>query len=318
MSSTSRPNGFALIGALWLLVMISAVGLELGLEARDRRLQVLSRVEEARAREAARAGIEHARARLQTLLDQEPGASFLSDYRLDPWANADSLLAEPVDLGSLSYEVRLSDPGSRLHLNRATEEELRRLLEALRVDAGRADRIAQSVMDWRDPDDLHRGRGAEADDYARMASPVRPRNGPFRSLSELRHVKDVTPDVVERVLPYLILVGEGRVNLYAADRPVLFALPGMTEEAVGALMRLRRQRRWLSSVADLVTELSPRSQESLQARLPDLMARTTLETRELEIVSTGRPDNGRPGVTIQGLFVRGGDHVFLVWTRVER
>lgn len=318
MSPARSPNGFALIGALWLLVVISAVGLGMGLEARDRRLQVLSRVEEDRAREAARAGIEHARARLQALLDADPVAGFLPNSPLDPWAEADSILEEPIEALGGNYQVRLTNPGARLHLNHATEEELRRLLEALRVDAGRADRIAQSVRDWRDPDDFHRARGAEAEDYARRGSPIRPRNGPFRDLSELRHVKDVTPEVLERVLPYLTLVGEGRVNVYAAERPVLLALPGMTEEAVGVLMRLKRQSRRISSVADLATELSPHSQEVFQERLPDLMTRATLEIRELEVVSTGRLNNGRPGLAIQGLFVRGGDHVFLVWTRVER
>jgi general secretion pathway protein K len=318
MTPAGQPNGFALIGALWLMVVISAIGLQMGLEARDRRLQVLSRIEETGARETARAGIEHARARLQALLDADPVAGFLPNSPLDPWAEADSILEEPIGALRANYQVSLTNPGARLHLNHATEEELRRLLEALRVDAGRADRIAQSVMDWRDPDDLHHARGAEAEDYVRRRSPVRPRNGPFRDLSELRHVKNVTPEVLERVLPHLTLVGEGRVNLYAAERPVLLALPGMTEEAVAALMRLRRQGRRLSSVADLAAELSPRPQEVFQERLPDLMTRATLETRELEVVSTGRLDNGRPGVTIRGLFVRGGDHVFLVWTRVER
>ena len=307
----AHPNGFALIGALWLLVVISIIGLEFGLEARDRRLLAINHVEEAQAREVAQACIQQVRSHLQALLSRDaPG-------RFDPWAEADSILVEPVEVGRATCQVDLEDPGARLQLNLATEDELRRLLEALHVDAGRADRIAQSIMDWRDPDDLRRARGAETVDYVSSGSTARPRNGPFASLAELEGVKDVSPAVLERLLPHLTLEGEGRVNLYAAEDPVLLALPGITAEVVATLARLKRQGRRLASVADLGAELSPRAQEAFHEALPTLLARTTLETRELTVTSVGLLESGHE-VQIRSQFVRGGSHVFLVSSRIER
>lgn len=307
----ANPNGFALIGALWLLVILSIVGLEFGLETRDRRLLMTNHVEESQAREAAQACIQQARSHLQALLSLNAPGSF------DPWAEVDSILAEPVTVGGTTCQLHLEDPGARLQLNIATEDELQRLLGALHVDAGRADRIAQSIMDWRDPDDLRRARGAEASDYESSGSTARPRNGPFASLSDLEGVKDMSPAILERVQPYLTLEGEGRVNLYAAERPVLLALPGMTEEVVATVARVKRQGRRLASVADLGAELSPHAQETFREALPNLLARATLGTRELTVTSVGLLKSGYK-VQIRSQFVRGGDHAFLVSMRIER
>jgi hypothetical protein len=127
----------------------------------------------------------------------------------------------------------------------------------------------------------------------------------------------VSPAVLERLLPHLTLEGEGRVNLYAAEDPVLLALPGMTEEVVATLARIKRQGQRLSSVADLGTEVSPHAQETFHEALPILLARTTMETRELTVTSVGLLDSGYE-VQVRSQFVRGGNHVFLVSTRVER
>jgi general secretion pathway protein K len=312
-------DGFALIGALWLLVVISAVGLEFGLESRSRRWEAMNRLEEPKARAAARAGIAHARAQLEGLLEgRNGGGRFGNPARsLDSWTEASSILPETIRLADTAYRVTVEDVGAKLNLNLAAEDEIRRLLEALRVDAGRADRIAQSVLDWRDPDDLHRARGAEREWYERQGSPVLPRNGPFRSLPELLHVKDVTPDSYERVLPYLTLEGSGRVNLQSAERPVLLALPGMTEEVVSVVMRWRRSGAHIGSVANLMGELSPRAQEVFEASLPQLLSRTTVETKELEILSEGWVDGGRIHVRETAYVVREDDTSFLVSVRVE-
>ena len=50
-------RGFALIAALWLVVAISTVGLQLGLAAQQRRLATANAVETVRAQAAADAGV---------------------------------------------------------------------------------------------------------------------------------------------------------------------------------------------------------------------------------------------------------------------
>lgn len=308
-------EGFALLATLWLVVGISVVGLEWGLRARDQRRVALNTVDSGAARAAAEAGIAQARARLDQALRraQDPRADLAAGSRLDAWRDPGTLMADTAWTGDgVGWRVTLEDAGTRLDLNRATVEELRRLMVAVRIDAGRADRIAQSIADWRDPDDDHRARGAERDWYEKAGRPVLPSNSPFQEVSELRHVRDVTEDLYERVSPFLSLHGTGRVNLMAAPRPVLLALEGIGEEAVRALERYRREGRRLPTLGTLGEELSPPAQAALAAEMPRLMARTTLETREVRITSEGRVEGSPIRIRADGLVVRGGDATFLI------
>lgn len=306
---TSR--GFALLAALWLLVALSVASLALGVATRTRRLAAANLAEQVRAEAAARAGVEQLRGRLVRRLDAAETAL------LDPWSGVDSVLADTLVVGEARAAVRVRDVGVALNLNRASEDELRRLFIALRVDAGDADRLAQAIADWRDPDDLHRARGAERDAYVAAGAPALPRNGPFQTLPELLSVRGMTPALYERVRPQLTLLGSGQVNLNLADRPVLLALPGITEEAVAVLFRYRRQRHALGSVTDLERDLSPGPRRELAASLPALLARTTTETREVEIASEGWLPGSPVRVHVTGLLVRSRGAVFYVWSRIE-
>lgn len=304
-------RGFALLAALWLLVAFSIASLALSASGRTRRLAAANLSERVRAEAAARAGLEQLRGRLTRQI--EVGATSLRD----PWDGVDSVLADTLRPGDARAIVRARDAGAALNVNRATEEELRRFFIALRADAGDADRLAQAIADWRDPDDLHRGRGAERAAYVAAGAFALPRNGPFQTLPELLSVRGMTAGLYERVRPYVTLLGSGQVNLNRADRPVLLALPGITEAAVAVLFRYRRERRTLGHVTNLERDLPPAARRELAAALPTLLARTTTETREVEVTSVGWLPGSPVRSRVTGLMVRSRSAVFYVWSRTE-
>lgn len=316
-SATGDRRGFALVAALWLLVALSVLGLELALRGRERRLEAANAQEGLRARAAAEAGLAHARAALARRLETAPQQSGGDvSLVLDPWQGLVGVVPDSQGVAGGWYRLELRDVGEALNLNRSDEDELRRLLVALRVDAGVADRIAQAAMDWRDPDDLHRPRGAERDDYLRRGALALPRNAPFASVDELRGVRGMTDEIFRRVSPHLTVLGTGQVNLATAPREVLLALPGMTEELAGLVERRRRRGFVAGSLADLGPELSEGARRVFLRDFPRLLARTTLETREVEVRARGWVAGGRVRARADGLMVRGGSAVFLVWRRV--
>lgn len=320
MNVPREEGGFALLAALWLLVVLSSVALEFSLQARERRLATANALEERRARAAADAGIEHARARLERLLARvEPLAAAADPQQLlDPWGRPDTLLAAPVALEDAQYRLTLYDAGARLNLNLASEEELRRFFAALRVDAARADEIAQSILDWRDADDSHRLRGAEAEYYLREQAPALPRNAPFVEVAELRYVRGVTEEIYTRAYPHLTLLGIGQVNLATAERPVLLALPGMSEEAVAVLLRSRVRGLRRSSLFELPQQLSGSARRMLEDAIPELFRRTTLETRELVVHSEGTIEGSPIRAQVEVLFIPAGGTAHLVSRWVNR
>jgi general secretion pathway protein K len=308
-------RGFALLAALWLLVALSALSLGFGLWSREQRLVARNLIDQARATAAARAGVQTALGKLDRLLvdTRMITAHSSSDAGRDPWANAPLLEPDSVMLGAegegARYSVVLRDAGEALNLNHCSADELRRLLVALRVDAGLADRISQAVLDWRDADDLRRARGAEQQDYARSGGGRKPRNRPFATLSELQWVMGVTPELYEKLAPFLTLLGSGHVNLNRAPRPVLLSLPGMTESSVAILLGRHND---IHNLNDLLARLPSGPRTILLDSLSQLTPRVTFETDEVIIRSAGRVDGGAVRAWVEALVVRTGTTAHLV------
>ena len=284
-------RGFALVAALALLVLTSIVALELAEAARTRRLTTANAAELAAAHAAARAGVETARTRLLyaqmvSMQRGRPDPAWLAD----PWAAfADARLA-PIVVGDLRVQVRMIDAGTLLPLNVADEAQLLRLLAALQVDAARAERAAQSFLDWRDGDALHRLQGAERDDYLRAGAPMLPENAPLGEVATLRYITGVGEPLYALLRPWVRVVGGARVNLNTAGAPVLHALPGFTPDAVGLVLRWRAQGRRVSDVAGLVAALPSGARAHLLAAMPALLAASAVDTREVIVTSVATHD----------------------------
>ncbi|MGH7562776.1 MAG: general secretion pathway protein GspK [Gemmatimonadales bacterium] len=307
-------RGFALIAALWLVVAISAVALDLSLATRERGRIAINVETGARLREAALGGLEEAHAVLDEHLTRNVR---LGDAlaAADPWHGAGTALSRPSRIGAVEYRLMLDDPGARLNLNHATEEQLRRLMIAVRIDAGVADRLAQAILDWRDPDHLRRGRGAEAAEYRGMGLPVEPRNGPFERVAEMRDVLGMTSQVFGRVSVYLTTVGDGRVSLVTTPREVLLSLPGVGDEAVARILALRR-RGLPIALGEIEAALSPGARAALTRELPALALATTSQQTQVHVRSIASDPSGRT-LTAEALFTRTPTAVFLTWWRTE-
>ena len=265
---------------------------------------------------SATAGIEHARARL---LDLRATASLRAttdpSRAFDAWAESDGMVIGPVPLGQTLYRVELHDAGARLNLNVATEEQLRRFLGGLRLDARRADHLAQAIADWRDEDDLRRINGAERQDYLRAAAPLLPENGPIESVGTLRFVIGMSDSLFSAMRAYVTTVGSGRINLNTASRAVLLALPGMTEESASLIVSYRRRGRRVLDLDRFADELSPPSRERFRDALPALRASTVLETREIHAVSEAWQPGSAFSVRVDAVLTRD-DEAHVIWRKV--
>lgn len=317
ITHTSR-DGFVLFLAMFVLVIVSGLTLEAGLRARAERARASNAVASLKARAAARAGVAHVLARVRTRSEQ---TSAKEGVLPDRWLQVGHLTNDRSGskLGeTASYRVDVQDAAARLSLNQATEDELRRFFSALGARAIQADVAAQSVLDWRDEDGLHRARGAEWNDFYRRQEPsVVPRNGPFASLEELRHVRGMDDNLHARAAAHLTLLGDGRVNLNTASEPVLRALAGVTDEVVALLLSRRAVGPPLRNLFELQGAVSGASRTSIQRNFAALARRASFETTALEITSTGSTTTAPVRSTVHALAVRGGRTFQVVWS-VER
>jgi general secretion pathway protein K len=311
--------GFALIAALWALLLVGAIGAAYLAGAHEVVLVSGNRSAELAARQAALAGLERAHNVLERLhvlsLDDAAALDLESRARLTAiWNHLDTAFeqVESECLGRACFDLRARDLGAALNVNLASESRLRRLFLALGADYRDVDVAAQSIADWIDADDLHRGRGAEREYYVALRFPYEPRNGPIADLSELRRVRGLQGPLYELAVRYLTVEGDGRINLNAAPAPVLSTLPGIGAEAVRVILEARRRGLFLSNPFELNLRLSAAARARLQDSLSELMQLAVFEPRQVEVISTGRYSEDGVWVAFRAVYVRAGDRVVQV------
>lgn len=319
MIALSRRRGFALISALWLVVALSTLALEVSVIARRRRLVVANMLETVRAERAAASGIEHERARLSQLLLQAGNRpSWNKAATVDaPWENADSSPVDTVQVdGDVAYVVASTDAGTMVNLNTVDGAGLARFLAESSIDALTADALAQAILDWRDADDFRRLRGAERDDYVKSGARELPRNGPFETVNELRFVRGMAPAILSKIAPHLTVLGSSEVNVNKATAAVLLSVPGMTSLAVAAITSAQRSHRRIESLRQLMDMLPSPARSALEQN-PIGAARLTFDTHELLVRSRGWVNGSPVRVAETAVVVRMGTTPIVTWRRTE-
>jgi general secretion pathway protein K len=218
-------RGAALVIVLWLLVLLTTLAGSHAYNAHVETRLAGNRLELARARHAAEAGVY--RGILELFRPPLRGR----------WVADGSAHAMAVD--DTAVTVSLTNAAGLVDLNQAPPELLRVLMGVLTDDPTEQDSLVDAVLDWRDPDDLVRAHGAERRDYQALAR-VGPRNGPFATPIELRYVLGLSALAVERLRPLVtVWSGFAGINPRFAPPELLAAMPGADEERVGSYVEGR-------------------------------------------------------------------------------
>ena len=148
------------------------------------------------------------------------------------------------------YVVRLTDESGKISLNSITDKNgivLKNLLTNQGTSTEIADVIVDSILDWQDADDLHRLNGAESDYYMSLSNPYKARNADIETLEELILVKGITPDILygtdkmKGIFHYLTIYSKtSAININAAPKEVLAAIPGMNADIVDQIIEFRQ------------------------------------------------------------------------------
>lgn len=152
-------------------------------------------------------------------------------------------------IGTGRYTLRFYNESGKINLNTMGDVSgtiLNNLLVNIGVPKEKADTIVDSILDWIDVDDLHRLNGAESEYYMSLPNPYKAKNGRLDTLEELLMVKGMSSDILfgtkeqKGIIHFVTIYGATtKVNINAAPREVLIALPGMTEEVVNRIIEQR-------------------------------------------------------------------------------
>jgi general secretion pathway protein K len=215
-------KGVALLITLMILVLIVTMVWEVfRLGARAAQTGAYSR-DSIRAAIVAEGGINATRIALREDAD---------DNQYDTLDEIWSRPVPPIDLGEGTIGIVVEDEERKININRlvlpngnAPDDQklavFRRLLEILEIDP----LLADAVVDWLDNDDTPRVGSAESAFYLSRPFPYQAKNDFLDTVDELRLVRGVTPEVFEKLRPFVTVYSSGKVNLNTAPKQVIMAL----------------------------------------------------------------------------------------------
>lgn len=265
---SSRQSGSILIVCFFVLITLTLFTVTVGYTLRQK-MQVLLRID---TRQKLRAiGDAGAQASVYQLLRYRQRATAF-DTLNQAWSRNEAVFKE-MKVGdgffSVAYKARpsteklsssleevryygLVDEERKINLNLVGSAEiLQRLFkEVASLGSGEAKILADSVFDWKDKnDDTVSSMGAEGRFYHELTPPYSPRNAKFVAVEELQWIRDMKPEIYEKIRPYVTLDSSGQVNLNTAPREVLSAL-GFSMELCDAILRYRRGSDAVEGTAD--------------------------------------------------------------------
>ena len=323
---TKNRRGFAMITALWLVVAITVVALQFGLESHERYMLGINAAERGVARAAVIGALALEQAQLERALRQtSTGSNAGRLRRSDPWIDVDSTQSGLVDIDSIEVMVDAKPGGRRLNINTVTEDQLRAFFGNLLKDVSASDEIAQSIMDWRDSDDQPRVRGAERDYYLKDNRMVLPANAPFREVDDLLDVRGMTPDILEKARPYLRTYGNDVVNLNTADEPVLRAIPGMTDVILSRILAMRSNGGRIQNINQVVPGAGGQQQQggrggrpaprltAQQTQAQRVAQNSTVDTQDVELILTASAGPQALPARLSATITRNGNRTSITW-----
>jgi len=257
-SPLQTERGTALV--LTLLIIITLAGLTLGFSGESGVELTLAGYtkDSTRAYHLARSGVEIA---LEALARDE---DFEMDTFNENWRKFGSIpLAEGLVEEGLSYHGGMVDENSKININllrnsqgeidEKRETQMRRLFRALGVNEERLN----AVLDWLDADDIERQDGAEGYFYQNLEEPYECANGPFLTAGQMflvrgmREFERFGEKKSKRILDYLTIYSDGKVNINKAPKEVLESLgENMDSALAGAIVDYRKEESF-ESIEDL-------------------------------------------------------------------
>jgi general secretion pathway protein K len=239
----SSQKGIALLMVLWILTILMVIVLSFSFTAKTETYATLAFKGGSERKFIAEAGIER---------------SIMELFYRDMFRNAPVELegrevwrtdGRPYkgELGSGYYLVSITEESGKVDINMASDLLLKNLLINAGVQEEEVDIIVDSIMDWKDEDNLHRLYGVESDYYMSLPIPYKAKDADFDTIEELLLVKGMTPDILygnnnrKGIIDFITVHSQtDKININAAPKEVLLAVPGVTPEIADAIINARQ------------------------------------------------------------------------------
>lgn len=255
-------DGIALVSVLWVLVLLTAIVGEFAYSMRTEVNITRNFKEATQAYYIAHSGLirsvvemirNNAKAKSREIADEVTEDSV---WRVN-------VPIAPQRFGTGEFSVHIDNSAGLIDLNTAGDVLLGLMVNTLEISDNEKSVIVDSILDWRDTDDFHRLNGAENKYYQSLPNPYACKNAAFHSVEELLLVRGISPELFDDKLKTIVTVipqspmtrnakrrlplriapaVSNQININAAPRHLLEALPQITSEQVQSIVDYRADR----------------------------------------------------------------------------
>jgi len=282
-----NEEGIALFMVLWVLILLSVIVGEFCYAMRTEVNVTRNFKEQTEGYYISLGGLNKAISELvrNEFIPEQISSSKDNDSRGNPFAQSDrnekqdeevekdesrwriNMQIPPILLGQGHFEVIIGNESGKLNINEAGETLLKTMLENVDIEQREKEIIVDSILDWRDKNNLHRLNGAEDDYYRSLEEPYECKDADFDTVEELMMVKGVTPEIYLSRLKDMVTVSKtkgtssktkstssrkrtgyrktgaekNKININAASKAMLLSLPSMTEDLVQLIIDYRKE-----------------------------------------------------------------------------
>lgn len=258
-------RGIALLLVLWVMMFLSVIVAEFCFTTRSEINITRNRKEKMQASYVASAGIQR-------------GIDEIIRTRLAPFKTGDeseSAWRMNVDIPQVAYKngyykVWIDNESGKIDINTVDKPTLLTILDGFNVGEEERNIIADSILDWIDKDNLHRLNGAEDEYYMSLPKPYACKNADFESIEELLFVRGMSRELYEAGIGSIFTANASggvfslrknslkaarlsgrKINVNAASRQTLLALPGMSDKIVEDIITYRKEKDF-KSLSELI------------------------------------------------------------------
>ena len=309
--TSSSSQGFILIAVLWVTALLAFFALYYSSSARVQGLQARHTVEWLTQVSLLQSGLDWGYHEYRKFMANQ--AVLYSEEQLEAMGKIDLDLKYPrqdpyaLSVGDDQVAVRIIDLGGKVGVNEVDADLMGDILSACGLEQGvRQTTVINSLLDWKDGDDLHRTEGAESEYYMGLEPPYRAKNAPLESIEELLLIKGIDEklyygtDDHPGLVDFLTVYGEQtQMDINSAEEKAFFIIPNIPDQVVEDIVEFRGRNR-IKEMVDLVDIVPNRYFGQLQQYF------TVNESGNVGIEARMIHDDGSLGQAMRKVILKGG------------
>ena len=304
----SAKSGVALIIVLWVMTLLIVISLSFSVMARTEVYSTITFKEQIINKYLAEAGMQRA---IMEIFFRNVNKNKQINFEGEELYRTDGTFYHG-EIGNGYYKISINDESGKININTMTDSSgiiLDNLLVNSGVEKETADTIVDSILDWKDADNLTRLHGAEDDYYMSLANPYKAKNANFDSLEELLLVKGVTPEILygneekPGLINFITLYSNtSTININTAASEVLKAIPFMSDDDVHLIMNYRNADNTPKDGTNIQTVLA-----GDYAKISQYISTSDSNVYAIEALGYLEKDNDKKGYPLKAIIILEGN-----------